>query len=416
MNPRLNICLDARNVSSEEGGTPTFTLSLARALSNLSDGDEQYVFLVQPGDGPYLERQVQRELQIIEPTSSTLASYARYFAKHIPLARQSLHRIKSNIGSKVIESDGTVERNKIDVIHFTTQAGFLTNIPFIYHPHDLQHRHLPDFFTPRQRFVRDYTYSTLCEHASIVSVVSDWVKRDLLSTFNISESKVRIVHFAPTPYACMQTDSVTVEAIKQRFALPGKFLFYPASTWPHKNHLRLLEALKMLRDRYGLTVSLVCSGGQTEFYRTIKAKAEELGVSKQVSFVGFVEFNALSVLYKLCVGVVIPTLFEAGSFPLWEAFLSERPAACSNVTSLPAQAGDAALIFDPYEVTDIAEAIRRLWTDSELRSVLVRRGQANVSRYSWDTTARTFRALYRELGKRPLTEEDKRLLSAPPLM
>jgi glycosyltransferase involved in cell wall biosynthesis len=67
-------------------------------------------------------------------------------------------------------------------------------------------------------------------------------------------------------------------------------------------------------------------------------------------------------------------------------------------------------------VEEIAGALKRLWTDSEFGAVLVERGRENISRFSWDKTARTFRALYRQLGNRRLTEEDEKLLSATPLM
>lgn len=416
MSSPLKICIDARHVANKGGGTTTFTLSLARALSNLGDGDEQYEYLVNPEDGKYLEQELQESLQFIESTPMGPKSLVRRVVTRLPFAQRLAHSIGGKSGAEVARSDGTIERNKIDVIHFTTQLGFLTNIPSIYHPHDLQHRHLPQFFTPRQRAVRDYRYSKLCEHASIVSVVSKWGKQDLIENFNLPESKIRVVHFAPDPKICTQANPETVKAIRQKLSLPERFIYYPARTWAHKNHLRLLQALKILRDRYGLIIPLVCSGEPTEFLPTLTAKATALGVSKQVFFVGFVDFNELYALYQLCSAVVIPTLFEAGSFPLWEAFLSKRPAACSNVTSLPAQAADAALVFDPYSVEEIADAVRRLWTDTELRKNLIQRGSENINRYSWDTTARTFRALYRELGNRSLTPEDEWLLSAPPLM
>jgi glycosyltransferase involved in cell wall biosynthesis len=412
----LRVCIDARHVASNAGGTATFTLSLARALSELTDGDEQYFFLVRPGDGPKLEQQVGKPLQTIESNPIAPPSLARRVTTRIPLARKLWHRLGGRAGAKIAQSDGTVERNNVDVIHFTAQGGFLTDIPFIYHPHDLQHKHLPDFFTNRERSVRDLVNSIMCERAAIVSVVSQWIKQDLVDTLNLAASKIRVLHFAPDPHNCLNVDPNVLGAIAQKFSLPKKFIFYPARTWPHKNHLRLIQALKILRDHRGLTIPLVCSGEWTEFYQTLKTETRTLGLNKQVYFTGFVDLDELSALYQLSSAVVIPTLFEAGSFPLWEAFLSGRPAACSNVTSLPAQAGDAALIFDPYKVEEIADAVKRLWTDSDLCAALVARGRTNVSRYSWEDTARGFRALYRQLGNRQLTAEDERLLSAPPLM
>jgi glycosyltransferase involved in cell wall biosynthesis len=111
---------------------------------------------------------------------------------------------------------------------------------------------------------------------------------------------------------------------------------------------------------------------------------------------------------------VIPSRFEAASGPLWEAFEAGTPAACSNVTSLPEQAGDAAIVFDPDDVDAIADALLRLWTDSELRSALVTKGSERIRAFTWARTARTYRALYRRLGDQPLTNDDEGLLSAEP--
>ena len=119
----------------------------------------------------------------------------------------------------------------------------------------------------------------------------------------------------------------------------------------------------------------------------------------------------LQCLYRLSRGVVIPTKFEAASFPLWEAFLARVPAACSTVTSLPEQAGDAALSFDPDSSDEIANALRSLWSDKVLRAKLIDRGRENVSRLSWEQTARIFRAHYRHIGGRKLSEEDLCLLA-----
>ena len=110
---------------------------------------------------------------------------------------------------------------------------------------------------------------------------------------------------------------------------------------------------------------------------------------------------------------MIPTKFEAVSFPLWEAFLAGVPAACSNVTSLPEQAQDAALQFDPDEVEQMAELLRRLWTDADLRAELSERGRRQVAELSWARTARLFRAHYRRLAGRQLETADHQLLAMP---
>jgi len=83
---------------------------------------------------------------------------------------------------------------------------------------------------------------------------------------------------------------------------------------------------------------------------------------------------------------------------------------------LPAQAGDAALIFDPDDHDAIADVLYRIWTDEELRRVLIQKGNDNVARFSWERTARMFRAHYSRIAGQRLNEEDSALLQAPPLL
>jgi len=107
---------------------------------------------------------------------------------------------------------------------------------------------------------------------------------------------------------------------------------------------------------------------------------------------------------------VFPSLFEGGGFPVIEAFLEGTAVACSNVTSLPEYGGDAVLLFDPNSSTSIAEAVARLWTDDALRADLRAKGSRRVTTFNWDKTARTYRALYRKVAGRSLSEEDRELL------
>jgi glycosyltransferase involved in cell wall biosynthesis len=175
----------------------------------------------------------------------------------------------------------------------------------------------------------------------------------------------------------------------------------------------LLDAIARLRERRGETLSIVCSGRLSEHARIIRAHARRLRLEGSLHLLGFVSPDELRALYAMARCVVIPTLFEAASFPLWEAFQSGVPAACSNVTALPEQAGDAAVVFDPRDPDAMAEAVWRVWTDVPLRERLISRGRERVRQFTWERTARTFRAHYRRICNRPLSGEDRALLEAP---
>ncbi len=112
--------------------------------------------------------------------------------------------------------------------------------------------------------------------------------------------------------------------------------------------------------------------------------------------------------------MVFPSLFEGWGLPVCEAFDAGLPVASSTATGLPDVVGDAGLLFDPASTDEMADAVRRIWTDEELRRSLAERGRKRSELFSWDHTARLFRAHYRRIGGRSLAEEDRILLAAPP--
>jgi glycosyltransferase involved in cell wall biosynthesis len=313
--------------------------------------------------------------------------------------------------ARIPGSDGAIERGRIDVMHFTLQGGFQTTVPSIYMPYDLQHLHIPEMFSPAERAARSVTYPTLCEQAALVVAISRWGKEDLLRTFHLPIDKVRFVHLAPATDIVPASSERRLAEVRAKYGLPPRFAYYPAQTWRHKNHLTLLEAGALLRDRHGMDVSFVFSGHQNEFSADIERRVVELGLSDLVRFVGFVPPQDVEALYRLSRLLVFPSRFEGFGMPVVEAFRLGVPVACSNVTSLPEVVGDAGVLFDPESPDEIARAVRGIWSDETMRAVLIARGQERAHRFTWSATARRFRAMYRQVGCRRLDEDDHRALS-----
>lgn len=423
----LRVGIDARLHSGQPGGVQQVIIGLASGLSRVDSGDEEYHFLVYHSHSdwlaPYLGGSCR--LLFVRPEPSW-----KRIAKALPLGARALHaagglgralrtnRSESRVASCLVpSSDGTIEAARLHLIHFPKQDAFLTHVPSIYHPHDIQHVHHPEFFSEELRRTREVHYRTFCEHASMVSVTSSWTANDIASHYGLPDEKMAVVHLAPALSAYAPVVSTEIDRVSEAFAVPERFILYPAQTWAHKNHIRLLEALEAIRRKHQVSIPLVCTSTRNEFHATIQAKVRELGMQDTVLFTGFVSPMELRALYALAHCVVVPSLFEAaGGFgPIAEAFMSKRPVACSNVTSLPDEVGDAALLFDPYSVDDIADCVWRLWTRPELCETLVARGCEKVARYDWLLTARVFRAHYRRLTGFPLGDDDLRLLALPPL-
>ena len=419
MNQQPRICIDARLDPGFSGGVEQVVIGLAKGLSALTDGNEEYYFLTHTGADDWLLPYLGSRCHLLHSRRGWQRTWRRAVASRFPLARKVLEKIGSLAVERAIDiprSNGTIEKAGIDLMHFTFQAAFLTDIPSIYHPHDLQHIHLPEYFSDYERRGRTALYRCFSEQARMVAVSSSWVRQDLAENLDIPLGKTAVIPLAPSTEAYTSPSTDELKQVRQKFGLPDAFAFYPAQTWPHKNHLRLVEAAAILKESLGLQVPLVFSGRQGDFYSTLEKRIGELGLSDQVRFTGFVTPLELQSLYRLCRCVVIPTKFEAASFPLWEAFLAGAPTACSNVTSLPRQAGDAALVFDPDDAQAIATCIHRLWEDDDLRLTLAERGRNNVSRFTWKQTASGFRAHYRRILGLEMTDEDHAFVNTEPLI
>lgn len=416
----LRVCLDARLVSGDRGGVEQVIIGLADGLSRLTDASDEYMFLVDRDHEDWLRPYVSGQCRLLASEPSSFGHPGGFLADR---GRRAIARLKRRLGRPgaggpigLPPADRAVERAGVDLMHFTMQVGFRTSIPSIFQPQDLQHIHLPEFFSPETLAERDIVYRALCDQATMVVANSRWGKRDLIDGFGLPADKVEIVPYAPVIEAYGQPSPSDLLETRAGLGLPETFALYPAKAWPHKNHLRLLEALKILRDQHGLVVPVVFTGAQNGLDEPVREAAARLGVSEQILFTGFVDPIQLRSLYRLARLLVFPSLFEGWGMPVLEAFAAELPVASSNVTCLPDLSAGAARLFDPWDPADIAAAIGDLWTDEPKRVEMARLGLARASVFSWERTARLFRAHYRRLTKRGLTDEDLDILHAKALV
>lgn len=415
----LKVCIDARIPDGPASGARAVVVGLANALSSLKDGDEEYLFLVNGQSHRWLLPYLQGPCSILKDQTSP-PSRLRNWIKAIPGIQRLAQLVKrpphAHVPAVVPISDGTIEKAAIDVMHFLQPSAFLTSITNIYQIHDLQHRHLPQFFAEESVKDRDLTYKTCSDQADMVAVMTEWGRQDAIAAYNLPAEKVSVIPWAPVFEVAGEPSSSDLAKTKDKYKLPDKFIFFPAHTWAHKNHVTLLEALVYLKENRGHEFTLVCSGRTDDFYPQLQEKVRELNLSSHVHFLGYVSALELSCLYRLAECLVYPSLFEGWGLPLLEAAAAGTPVVCSRISPLQEQVGEAAILFDPMSVEQIADALETIRFDTAKRETLIALGRRRLLAFSWERTVLLFRAHYRRLGKRSCTLTDLELLNAKALV
>jgi glycosyltransferase involved in cell wall biosynthesis len=248
----------------------------------------------------------------------------------------------------------------IDVLHSPVQI-FSTldfSVPAVLNLHDLQHLHFPENFRPSDIDARNHLYGLSAALADAVIVSSEFVRKDLINQMSVPASKVFTVPVTWNPMVESGLNEFSGHDARKYYNLPPCYALYPAQFWPHKNHVRLVEALRMVRERSPMAdLKLVLTGYRGHSGWPAVAEAiQRCGLANDVICLDYVPVEHLAGLYKAALFCVMPSTFEASSYPVIEAQILGCPAMCSNVTSLPELMRDGAgLLFDPFSTEDIAE-------------------------------------------------------------
>jgi glycosyltransferase involved in cell wall biosynthesis len=272
-----------------------------------------------------------------------------------------------------------VYRSQVDVIVCTASdsLGYEVAIPTISIIHDLMHRYEPAFPEVGSAGIvreRERVFRSMCRFCRVLLVDSQLGKQQVIESYgDVLHANVMVLPFLPASYILNHDTKRDYSSVREKYSLPEQYIFYPAQFWEHKNHRRLVEAIKLLQQR-GIAVNAVFAGSANNSYASVMQLIDELGLRERIRVLGYVPDDDIVGLYKSARALVMPTFFGPTNIPPLEAFFLGVPVACSNIYAMPEQVGDAALLFDPRSVGDIAEKVDRLWTDAHLRNELVKRG------------------------------------------
>jgi glycosyltransferase involved in cell wall biosynthesis len=237
--------------------------------------------------------------------------------------------------------------------------------------------------------------------AARVIVGSESARDDVVRLLGVPEEKVSKVYSGgvTSDYHPVQ-DLQLLSQVRQKYHLPGRFLFTVGVMEPKKNVISAVRALARLRQWPETAVSLVV-GGSTKHdarNREVFQAIAELNLQDSVVFTGFIAEPDMPAVYSLAQALVFPTLYEGFGLPVLEAMACGTPVIASRVSSLPEICGDAATLFDPLNPDQIAAACREVLTDDSRRAGMRARGFDNVTRFSWSASASQLLGIFAEVA------------------
>ncbi len=367
----MRIAIDAHSVGTGLGGNESYATNLVEALAEI-DRKNQYTIYVTKREA--VERFKNRWPNFT--VKSTLP--------HTPLIR-----IPITLTSEL-------RRNRVDVLHVQFTSPPVAPCPVVVSIHDLSFEHLPLTFKRRSRMQLRMTVRRSARQAAHVLTLSEYVREDVIATYGIDAEKVTVVPLAAPGHFVPVRDAKELQRVRQKYGIDENYILSVGAIQPRKNLPRLLEAYSLLRGEQPEVnlPQLVLVGKCAWLYDETLKKISELGLDNLVRLTGYVPEADLPALYSGSLCFIYPSYFEGFGLPPLEAMKCGAPVVVGNRTSLPEVVGDAAVLVDPFEVSEIAAGIAGVISDPHLRTSLIEKGLERARIFDWRITARKTLAVY----------------------
>lgn len=424
-------------LSSRSGSIYQYSRNLLTALYQLETEESFILFTGDKSPLGFLgdERPGWR-IHPIEPFSARgmLGKYLRKLTRQEP--RQKIWDVEPPI-RKLQEFDEEEEVFDPDVIDYHPERGrwfaragadivlypapsilsFEAGVPFIVALHDLKFKlysDYPQWLRPDTADMYEYMIRNAGRYAALILADSEAAKADILehcAAFGVAEGDIMVLPLVPAAYLDVEVAEEEVQGVLSKHGLFEPYLFFPAAFLPHKNHDRLVEALDLLQNEYRLPVhavfcGLATGGIQAERMREVMDMVHDRELEGRVRFLGYVPDDEMSALYSGARLVADLTLHGTSSFVVQEAWAFRRPVLVSGIHGLREHVGDAGLLVNPHSVEEIAEGIRKLWTEPATRAAFVERGLQRHQSFTIADLSRELVAILKEAQARMESREE----------
>jgi glycosyltransferase involved in cell wall biosynthesis len=254
--------------------------------------------------------------------------------------------------------------------------------------HDLSFLHFPDAFVPSLRAYLERVVPRSVARADRVLADSKSTRDDLVAHFDTPPEKVTVLYPGVDTRFHPQKEPGERERLMNKYGIRPPYILSVGTLQPRKNYVRLIKAFAKLRfaDSQSAGLQLAIAGGRGWLYEDIFAEAEKHG--DRVRVLGFVDDADLPALLRNAALFAFPSLYEGFGIPPLEALACGTPVVCSEASSLPEVAGDAALMVNPLDVDGLTQTMARVLADANLRREMIEKGLAQATRFTWQEAAR----------------------------
>ena len=252
--------------------------------------------------------------------------------------------------------------------------------------HDINFYHNPTDLKWSNRTYYNYFFPKYAHKANRLGTVSEYSKKDIVNIYGVPPGKVDVVYngvnsfFAPL-------SAEEKQKTKQTFTRGQEYFVFVGTLHPRKNMIRLLQAFEKFKQQTGAPLKLVIAGKNLYKADEINQQHQQMHYRHDVVFTGRVADDALNALIGAALALTFVPTFEGFGIPIIEAMQCDVPVVCSNTTSMPEVAGNAALLVDPFAVESIKDGLVQIYQDAALRKNLIEKGRARKDVFTWERSA-----------------------------
>jgi glycosyltransferase involved in cell wall biosynthesis len=368
----MRIAIDASAIPRLMAGAGVYTYELVRALAAVNDR-HRLIILARPGLFDDLAARTKR-LHVVHVRPSSRPGRLFWEQTVLPVL---------------------LRRLRVDVLHSPHHhtPALAPGVRRVVTIHDVTFMLLPDRYPLSRRLYMETLTRASARVADAIITPSQVVRDEVVERLGVPAERVVVIPYAAAPQFT-PVDEPTIEALRQKYRLPDRYVLSVGSLEPGKNRARLFLAYARLRAEGLDDCPLVVVGQPAWRYERDVELTGGLGLRDLVRYLGYVPSEDLPGLYSGATLFAFPSLYEGFGLPVLEAMACGTPVVASSTSAIPEVAGDAALLIDPRDADAIAEAMSRLLADEVLLGQLRARGLERASRFSWERTARDTLSVY----------------------